>query len=92
MDDPVTPLDRLARQRPTGETQTPDGRRRAVIENVKPQVDGGLFAIKRCLGESVTVEADIFTDGHDAVRCRLLYLGRHTRRLQGAPGRAEGVM
>ena len=45
-----------------------DGRRRVVIENVTPQVDGGLFAIKRTVGDVLDVEADVFTDGHDEVR------------------------
>jgi starch synthase (maltosyl-transferring) len=56
------------------------GRRRAVIENVKPEIDGGRFAIKRVVGESVTVEADIFADGHDLLRAVLKYR-RHTRPL-----------
>jgi starch synthase (maltosyl-transferring) len=44
-----------------------------VIECVKPEVDGGRFAIKRTTGEKVTVEADIFTDGHDAVDALVLF-------------------
>jgi starch synthase (maltosyl-transferring) len=50
-----------------------DGRRRAVIEAVTPSVDGGRFPIKRCAGEAVVVEADVFADGHDQLRCRLLH-------------------
>ncbi|MGA7799507.1 MAG: alpha-1,4-glucan--maltose-1-phosphate maltosyltransferase [Gammaproteobacteria bacterium] len=50
-----------------------DGRRRVVIEGVAPQIDGGRFPIKRVAGDAITVEADLFTDGHDAVNCRLLY-------------------
>jgi starch synthase (maltosyl-transferring) len=46
---------------------------RAVIEGVKPQIDGGRFPIKRIVGDRVIVEADIFTDGHDALAARLLY-------------------
>ena len=45
--------------------------RRAIIESVTPQVDGGRFAAKRSVGDSVIVEADAFTDGHDVLRCRL---------------------
>ena len=30
---------------------------RAVIESVTPQVDGGRFAAKRCVGDLVTVDA-----------------------------------
>jgi starch synthase (maltosyl-transferring) len=52
-----------------------DVRSRAIIENVLPQVDAGRFPIKRAIGERVIVEADVFTDGHDAVRARL----RHRR-------------
>ena len=47
--------------------------RRVVIEGVKPEIDGGRFPIKRTVGESVTVSADIFTDGHDTVSGVLLY-------------------
>jgi starch synthase (maltosyl-transferring) len=50
-----------------------DGRVRAIIEGVKPQVDGGRFAIKRAVGQSIVVEADVFTDGHDAVRAELCW-------------------
>jgi starch synthase (maltosyl-transferring) len=42
-----------------------DGRQRVVIENVKPEIDAGRFPVKRTVGEKVTVEADIFADGHD---------------------------
>lgn len=50
-----------------------DGRRRVVIEGVRPQVDGGRFPIKRAIGELVRVDADIFADGHDVIACSLLY-------------------
>jgi starch synthase (maltosyl-transferring) len=53
--------------------QQEDGRKRVVIEGVKPEVDGGCFAIKRTVGETVEVEADVFTDGHDRVSCALQY-------------------
>ncbi|HET6493313.1 MAG TPA: maltotransferase domain-containing protein, partial [Burkholderiales bacterium] len=54
-------------------TLADDGRRRVVIEAVSPAVDGGRFPIKRIVGDRVTVEADIFADGHDALRCMLRY-------------------
>ena len=50
-----------------------EGRWRTVIEEVKPEIDGGRFAIKRTVSEEVVVEADIFTDGHDALSAVLLY-------------------
>lgn len=49
------------------------GQSRVVIENVQPQVDGGLYPAKRTVGELVTVTADIFGDGHDHIRAHLLY-------------------
>lgn len=50
-----------------------DGRQRVIIEGISPEVDGGRFAAKRCIGDIVRVEADIFTDGHDSVAGALLY-------------------
>lgn len=50
-----------------------DGQSRVIIENVQPQVDGGLFPAKRTVGEWVVVTADIFTDGHDHIRAEVLY-------------------
>ncbi len=47
--------------------------KRVIIENVKPEVDGGRFPAKRAVGETVAVEADIFVDGHDALSARLLH-------------------
>jgi starch synthase (maltosyl-transferring) len=48
----------------------------AVIENVKPQVDGGRFAAKRVVGESVVVTCDAFAHGHEKVACVLRYRPR----------------
>jgi starch synthase (maltosyl-transferring) len=51
----------------------PEIAHRAWIENVQPSVDAGRFPIKRCVGENVTVTADIFADGHDLLAAMLLY-------------------
>jgi hypothetical protein len=50
-----------------------EGRGRVVIEDVRPQIDGGRFAIKCTVGEDIEVEADAFTDGHDQIACVLRY-------------------
>ncbi|MDR4509609.1 MAG: alpha-1,4-glucan--maltose-1-phosphate maltosyltransferase [Candidatus Brocadiaceae bacterium] len=50
-----------------------EGRKRVIIENVKPQIDCGRFPIKRVIGEKVVVRADVFADGHDEVVPVLLY-------------------
>lgn len=44
-----------------------------IIEGVSPEVDAGRFPAKRTVGDLVQVEADIFTDGHDAISAVLLY-------------------
>jgi len=38
-----------------------------VIQNVTPLIDGGRYPVKRCIGEDLTIEADVFKDGHDEV-------------------------
>src|SRR5216117_2451491 len=50
-----------------------EGRRRVAIENVRPEIDCGRFPIKRSVGETVVVEADVFADGHDLVASALQY-------------------
>lgn len=49
------------------------GKKRVLIENVQPQVDGGLYPAKRSVGERVDVTAAIFGDGHDHIRGEVLY-------------------
>jgi starch synthase (maltosyl-transferring) len=49
--------------------------RRVVIERVEPEIDGGRHPVKRGVGETFEVEADIFQDGHDAIAATL----RHRR-------------
>ena len=42
-----------------------------MIEGVTPEIDAGGFPAKRSVGERVTVEADVFADGHEALACVL---------------------
>jgi starch synthase (maltosyl-transferring) len=46
---------------------------RVVIRGVAPELESGRFPIKRVVGESVTVEADIFADGHDSIAAVVRY-------------------
>ena len=50
-----------------------EGRRRVVLEDVRPSVDGGAFPIKRAVGDEVVVEFDAFADGHDRIACTVLH-------------------
>ena len=43
----------------------------AVIENLRPLIDGGRYPVKRIVGDDLAVEADIFKDGHDLVAAAL---------------------
>ncbi len=49
-----------------------NGLHRVAIERVTPELDGGRFPIKRVVGDLLTVEADIFMDGHDKLAACLL--------------------
>jgi starch synthase (maltosyl-transferring) len=46
---------------------------RVVIEHIAPAVEGGAYPAKRVVGERVTVEADIFSDGHGELAADLLW-------------------
>jgi starch synthase (maltosyl-transferring) len=48
-----------------------DGRVRAVIDRVIPEIDCGRFPAKRVVGDRMIVQADVFTDGHDKIACML---------------------
>jgi len=57
--------------------------RRAIVERVEPEVDAGRFPVKRTVGETVEVTADIFVDGHDKTAAVVRY------RFAGHDGQAE---
>jgi starch synthase (maltosyl-transferring) len=46
---------------------------RIIIQNVYPQIDSGIYFIKRVVGQYLTVSADVFADGHDVIRCCVNY-------------------
>jgi starch synthase (maltosyl-transferring) len=50
-----------------------DDRRKIVIEDVHPELDCGRYAVKREVGDTVTVWADIFKEGHDASAAAVRY-------------------
>lgn len=53
------------------------GQARVIISGVQPEIEAGQFPIKREVGETVIVEADIFCDGHDVLAAELLYRHAH---------------
>ncbi len=62
-----------------------EGRKRAVIEAIQPQVDCGRYPARRILGDRVDISAAIFSDGHDHVAARLLYKPEGEREWRFAP-------
>jgi len=54
-------------------SKAPTGDDRVAIEAVAPQLDGGRFLSKFVVGDTITVSADIFGDGHDRIAADLLY-------------------
>ncbi len=56
------------------------------IESVSPELEGGRWPIKRAVGDTIAVEADIFKEGHDLLSARVLY------RTVGAPTWQEAPM
>jgi starch synthase (maltosyl-transferring) len=50
-----------------------NGRQRIIIEHVKPEIDCGAYPIRRVVGETVKVNADIFADGHDVIKAVLMF-------------------
>jgi starch synthase (maltosyl-transferring) len=46
---------------------------RITIDCVAPELDGGRYPVKRVVGDTLWVGADIFRDGHDALAARVIY-------------------
>jgi starch synthase (maltosyl-transferring) len=59
------------RERP--ELDRLSGQRRVVLERLRPEIEGGRFAIKRAQGEAIHVTVTAMADGHDLVACALKY-------------------
>ena len=62
-----------------------EGRQRVIVEEVSPQVDGGRYPTKRVLGDTISVTAALFGDGHDHVAGRLLYRHDSEKRWHAVP-------
>ena len=66
------------------------GRRRVVIEDVNPQIDGGRHAIRRIAGDEVLVTAAIYADGKDELAARLQYRHSNDAQWRFVPMQATG--
>ena len=50
-----------------------DHEMRIVVTHVSPRVDDGMRPVKSCLGDRLTIEADIFADGHDLLAVDVVF-------------------
>ena len=55
------------------------------IEQVQPEIDDGRYPIKREVGDTVTVRADIFRDGHDKIAADLYFKPWYRSAWQSVP-------
>lgn len=61
------------------------GRARPVVSGIAPWIDGGHVALKRVPGDPVTLEADIFADGHDLVAATVRWRHQDEEEWRSAP-------
>ena len=61
--------------------------RRILIEEVYPELDGGRFPVKRVVGDTLAVRADILRDGHDLLAAAILYRPQGASQWCAAPMR-----
>src|SRR3954453_17607571 len=57
------------------------------IENVEPEIEGGRWPIKRAVGDTVAVAAEIFKEAHDVLQARAVWRPADAREWQEAPMR-----
>ncbi len=67
-----------------------EGRKRVVIEAVRPQIDCNRHSVRRFIGDRVTISAAIFADGHDHLAAKLLYRHANDAEWRSAKLTAEG--
>jgi starch synthase (maltosyl-transferring) len=65
--------------------KTNDPPPRIQIQRVTPQIDGGKYAVKRTVGDTVEVTARIFRDGHEALGAAVRYKAAGATRWQESP-------
>jgi starch synthase (maltosyl-transferring) len=58
---------------------------RIQIQDVKPQIDCGRYALKRTVGDSVEVTARIFRDGHETLGAAIRHRGPGSTRWSESP-------
>ncbi|OGS14391.1 MAG: hypothetical protein A2234_10535 [Elusimicrobia bacterium RIFOXYA2_FULL_58_8] len=63
---------------------------RVLVEKILPEINYGEFPVKRVSGETVTVRAHVYADGHDALTVQLLHRRKKDKVWQRTPMKALG--
>ena len=63
---------------------------RPVLSLVRPLVDGGRRPSKAAIGDTVTVEAEAFAEGHDVLTCDLLFRSENAANWSSVPMVPQG--
>ena len=58
---------------------------RLAVEGVSIEIDGGRFPAKAVAGWPLTIEADIFSDGHDSIDAAVIWRREGTEPFHEAP-------
>jgi starch synthase (maltosyl-transferring) len=85
MANPATGVQPASVAAPARRPTSPEPPMRIVIQYPQPAVDGGFFPAKRCAGDTVIVEADVFRDGHELLKSVVRYRGPGDKSHSEAP-------
>src|ERR1041384_3963330 len=72
-------------QRKTDRRSRPRRVEYLLIECVTPELDAGRYPVKRIVGDTVAVGADIIKEGHDQVAARVIYKGPDSAEWRESP-------
>ena len=84
---PVRPVAEPSVRAPGGAHPDWSPTARILIEDVYPEIDGARFPVKRSVGDTLAVWADILRDGHDVLRAAVLYRPEQASEWREAPMR-----
>src|SRR5258708_40295503 len=77
----------MTRRSREGDGSTVSAGSRILIEDVYPELNAGRFPVKRIVGDTLVVWADILRDGHDKLGATVLYRPAGEPRWHEAPMR-----
>jgi starch synthase (maltosyl-transferring) len=81
--EPTEPVRDVARHQRTRADDAAN--QRIALENISPAVDGGAFPVKSIPHARITVQADIFMDGHDQLAAELRWRAKDESRWRAVP-------